>query len=115
MSANKLKRSIKRHHDSRVTVKQLDIWRMYNTSDTWLASQKPSGFRKRKAMNCSCRTCRGWADDAKRSRLTYQLEKHGMKEERDLGLVIDHGVGEGITREEYDGRCTVHLREEEWV
>lgn len=108
MSADKLKRSIKRHHDSRVTVKQLDIWRMYNTSDTWLASQKPSGFRKRKAMNCSCRTCRGWADDAKRSRLTYQLEKHGMKEEYD-GLVYRDVRPDIITDERPD------IITKEWV
>lgn len=87
MSADKLKRSIKRHHDSRSTVKQLNIWRMYNVTDTWLAQQKPSGFRKRKAMNCGCHTCREWAANGKRYRFELQLEKQGMKENTTLSYL----------------------------
>lgn len=117
MSANKLERSIKRHHDSRVTVKQLGIWRMYNTTDAWLAQQKPSGFRKRKAMNCGCRTCRGWAADSKRSRLALQLERKGMKEEYD-GL-IHQDERPDIISDEYEGYSKRDVRPDiitkEWV
>lgn len=105
MSADKQSRALNRFNAYRVTQNQLGIWRLYN-SDEFLVQQKVPGFRKRKAMNCSCRTCRGWAQDAKRFRYNWQLEKQGMHE-KDLGLVvgnIEHGVGEGIDKgEEYDG------------
>lgn len=114
MPADKQSRALNRYNAYRVTQNQLGIWRLYN-SDEFLVQQKVPGFRKRKAMNCSCRTCRGWAQDAKQFRFNWQLEKQGMKAEKDLGLVIDHGVGEGITSEEYDGLGTVHLREEDWI
>lgn len=81
MSADKQTRALNRNHDRRVIRNQTAIYSLYN-GDAWLAANKPSGFRKRKAMNCSCRTCRGWAKDAKQFRYDYQLEKSGMKDVR---------------------------------
>lgn len=78
MSADKQTRAINRQHDRRVIRNQTAIYRLYNGA-AWLAANKPSGFRKRKAMNCSCKTCRGWAKDARQFRYDYQLEKSGMK------------------------------------
>lgn len=85
MSADKQTRAVNRFHDFRVTQNQLAIWRLYNT-DEYLTLQQVPGFRKRKAMNCSCKTCRGWAQDAKRFRYNLQLEKQGMNKELDWDL-----------------------------
>jgi hypothetical protein len=79
MSADKQTRASNRYEDYRSFRNQLSIWKMYNRNDYWLPQQKPTGWRKRKAMNCSCKTCRGWAKDARQHRYDYQLEKSGMK------------------------------------
>jgi hypothetical protein len=78
MSADKQTRASNRYHDFRIIRNQLSIWKFHNPTGGWLSAQKPSGWRKRKAMNCSCHTCRGWAKDARQFRYNYQLEKAGM-------------------------------------
>lgn len=78
MSADKQTKALNRSHDRRTIKNQLVIWRLYNPNDQWLVQQKPSGWRKQRAMNCSCKTCRGWAVNAKRFRYNLQLEKQGM-------------------------------------
>jgi hypothetical protein len=80
MSANKVTRAQNRYEDYRAVRNQTAIFLLYN-SRNWLSANKQSGFRKRKSMNCSCKTCRGWARDAKQFRYDYQLEKSGMKRE----------------------------------
>lgn len=109
MSANKQTRAYNRFQDYRATRNQLAIWKLYN-DETFMVQQKVPGFRKRKAMNCGCRTCRGWAQDAKRFRLSLQLEKQGMKEKHSKSFWDERP--DIATREEYEGLVT---NEEEWV
>lgn len=102
MSANKQTRAINRAHDRRVIRNQTNIYVLYNDR-VWLASQKPSSFRKGKAMNCSCGTCRGWGKSARKFRLVLQLEKAGMCEKQHLS---NSGFRNRVTKEwaeEYEG------------
>lgn len=101
MSADKFTRALNRFHDFRVTRNQTAIYLLYNGPE-WLAANKPSGFRKRKAMNCSCDTCRGWDRVAKQHRYNFQLEKKGMCEKHQLRRRLAAGRVTKEWSEEYE-------------
>jgi hypothetical protein len=94
MSFDKVTRRVNRVQANRVIRNQTAIWSLYN-EQRWLESQKPRSFSKGKAMNCSCRICRGWDKDGRRHRYNYQLEKAGMHK--------------------YDERPDIITQEEDWI
>ncbi|WDS62122.1 hypothetical protein [Pseudomonas phage D6] len=102
MSADKQTRALNRFHDFRVTRNQTAIYLLYNGVE-WLAANKQPGFRKRKAMNCSCRTCRGWDREAKQFRFNLQLEKQGMCEKHQLRRRLAAGRVTKEWSDEYEG------------
>lgn len=77
MSYDKLTKAENRFHDVRVTKNQVRVFKLYN-DEQWLTQRRVGGFRKGKAMNCSCGTCRGWAKAEKGFRVSLQLRKAGM-------------------------------------
>lgn len=86
MSYDKVTKAINRTHDARVIQKQSTIFLFYN-KHKWLSIQKVGSFRKRKAMNCSCRICRGWDKDGKQFRYGYQLMKAGVDQMMNIQAV----------------------------
>lgn len=105
MSYDKVTKAVNRAHDNRVTRNQAAIYLLYN-EPRWLSVSRVGQLRKVKAMNCSCKTCRGWDREGKRHHLEFQLRKAGMSKE----TIIDERPD--IITDEHDALV---IREEDWI
>lgn len=104
MSYDKVTKAVNRAHDHRVVRNQTAIYLLYNDA-CWLSDSRVGQLRKVKAMNCSCGTCRNWAQEARRSRLKLQLRKAGMTKEWS-------DERPDIITDEHDDLV---IREEDWI